>query len=594
MNWNDEVALNNIAQQRTILKGFQNDLGDEECIEKAAGIISRMELEKGFTDEDIQKALDISRLRRVRVLVTRRDGVVYQKTVYKKLEEVNDETAQAYTGQAQIEQNLAAGTPVHLKWTGSATGTSYETDKAEIVSFTANHITVKFTEPFATHNANSYTYSAGSTITVPRIGTEAWNTKNYVKPIVRTPVVMDVLPPVNVSRTITSTTEARIGDKIEITQGDSVRTGVVTYIYTPREGVTYQSAAGRTAKLKVKFEDGSETYVIPSSNRNTVRILEGDNAPTLSFDAQVTQLRAEGFNLTFPTVSNNVPNGTEEYQIQVRVDRFGNENRRGQSTAMRTRTRTIFRQATPEERANADSTGIAMVKPKYSNFNLVEFTREFKAAFESSGLGTFDPRELKFRWSSDHQLELKYHSGNLTMTRNFSYGTDSVFQVYHAYFKVEPGVRNRGAMKAIFKTLYKQYKNIGIERLKVSANIDVGGYTWAKTGFRAEQYEARNHTDRMSYLVGHTRNIGIDKITRQPMTYTITQSDADEAKRRFDSFYRVNDGSTKFPMRLLASISDGKAGKALLLHESWAGSIDLRKPDQRTDFENYIYNVETP
>lgn len=561
----------------------------EECIEEMSGIISQMDLEKAC-EEDIQKALDTSRLRRVRRLVTMQNGTVYMKTVYKKLEEAPAEKTAAFRNQLNVEEEIDSfvGQPIHVRWKGNYTGTMYETDKAKISSYTDKTIVVKLTEPFETHNASNYIYPVGSEFIIPRLGNALWNGEQFVKEIVREPVIAPVTVPVaNPTRVITSISEGAVGDKIEVTSGDEVRRAEILYIYQPREGVEYQSAAGRTPKFKVRFEDGTVSYVNPASNRNTVKII-GEEVPVLPFEQQVQQMRAAGVSITFPVNLQRIVTGTEQYQERVPVDRFGRENSRGRSWGLVTRTRNTTRPLTPEERINMEATVLEEVKATYGNFNLLQFKDEFSAALSSSHQ-TFEPNQMFFRFGSNKTLNFEYSGNGMSLTRSFSVSSGDT-NVYHSYFRLPSDMQQGDFMKKSFQALYKQYQNIGIRHISVSAALSVGAYAWAKCGFRSDQSTAESFLRKMDSYVGESRNINT---LDSSQTYTITREDVAEARNRFNSFYMRNPSNAKFPMRLIASVAGGKAGKALLLGKSWSGSIDLQDPSQRADFETYINNVRT-
>ena len=65
----------------------------------------------------------------------------------------------------------------------------------------------------------------------------------------------------------------------------------------------------------------------------------------------------------------------------------------------------------------------------------------------------------------------------------------------HDLFKLPKSAQGVGLSKKIFRDLYKQYKNVGIETILVHANLNVGGYTWAKYGFTANEIEYSNILD---------------------------------------------------------------------------------------------------
>jgi hypothetical protein len=59
-------------------------------------------------------------------------------------------------------------------------------------------------------------------------------------------------------------------------------------------------------------------------------------------------------------------------------------------------------------------------------------------------------------------------------------------EVYNAYFQLLPQFQGGGAASALTTGLEEWYAESGVERIKVHADIDVGGYTWAKLGFELD------------------------------------------------------------------------------------------------------------
>ena len=67
-----------------------------------------------------------------------------------------------------------------------------------------------------------------------------------------------------------------------------------------------------------------------------------------------------------------------------------------------------------------------------------------------------------------------------TFTRNIDLDRKSA---YSAYFKLEKSATKGDIGKKMLAGNVASYRNLGIEKLTVTANIDVGGYAWAKYGY---------------------------------------------------------------------------------------------------------------
>lgn len=158
---------------------------------------------------------------------------------------------------------------------------------------------------------------------------------------------------------------------------------------------------------------------------------------------------------------------------------------------------------------------------------------------------------IAFRWSG----------GGVTLVRSFSV-KNGVKVVDHDLFVLPKELQNKGLSKPLFKVLYEQYKIVGVQRMEVYANMDVGGYTWARYGFCAEERKT------------------VDKAIQ---FRKLTTEQKEEIKTIVKSHFKSS--SEPFPMNKIAKLPYGKKA---LLGGSWKGVIDLTNASQRNVFENYL------
>ena len=158
---------------------------------------------------------------------------------------------------------------------------------------------------------------------------------------------------------------------------------------------------------------------------------------------------------------------------------------------------------------------------------------------------------------SDKSTEFTVVGDGFRMIRNLGIEEGTLI-ANHNFLLLSKENQNKGLSKDIFRSLYKQYKNAGVEMIKVTANKEVGGYAWARYGFYAK--------DKVSAL-----NAVI----------------SDDAKLFIEDYYKKNNlkASDSFPMRLIV---DNFNGKFELLESSWDGIIDLKNKKAREEFENFI------
>lgn len=80
-------------------------------------------------------------------------------------------------------------------------------------------------------------------------------------------------------------------------------------------------------------------------------------------------------------------------------------------------------------------------------------------------------------------LEFTPHNGNESFSVTRVFGTDG--NVYHSYFAAGQN-GGEGFHKRFFKGSIEAYIRHGFSSVEVSANIDVGAYTWARDGFKGD------------------------------------------------------------------------------------------------------------
>lgn len=78
-------------------------------------------------------------------------------------------------------------------------------------------------------------------------------------------------------------------------------------------------------------------------------------------------------------------------------------------------------------------------------------------------------------------------SGNQVGNFSRSLRTD---HAYHAYLRLDPSAQGSGFASQFNAKAEAQYKAVGIDTIKLLANIDIGGYTWARQGYQIDPADA--------------------------------------------------------------------------------------------------------
>lgn len=197
-----------------------------------------------------------------------------------------------------------------------------------------------------------------------------------------------------------------------------------------------------------------------------------------------------------------------------------------------------------------------------SGFNLLDFDKDM-TAYESRGISW----KKKILEHNDYTGSVMFtYAGvdkegkEIILQRTFS--NRNLKLVKHSYFEIPESMQGQGFSKEVFQSLYKQYQNAGIERIEVQANLDVGGYTWAKYGFAGKSKEKLK-----------------DVISRANF-----RLQGDDLKH-FNNWMAKCEKTGVYAMW---EIPDFPYGKRLLLGTDWSGYLDLKNSAQRQIFENYL------
>jgi hypothetical protein len=204
---------------------------------------------------------------------------------------------------------------------------------------------------------------------------------------------------------------------------------------------------------------------------------------------------------------------------------------------------------------------------KMRDFNLTEFNIDLNALMKKNNM-TVKTQGLFLQESKAEMIISGTYKGEkFRMIRTFKTDTKGKMYVIHEFLTIPKEMQGNGFTKELFQCLYKQYKNAGVEEIKVHANIDIGGYAWARYGFSV------NKNKISEYLGGRIAN-------------KLSESQARQAIGIIEKYFKDNPKSNRFPMRLLA---DTPWGKDLLIKSNWYGNINLNNTVERVIFENYLY-----
>lgn len=165
--------------------------------------------------------------------------------------------------------------------------------------------------------------------------------------------------------------------------------------------------------------------------------------------------------------------------------------------------------------------------------------REVTAALTA---GTPQGERLRVRWFADRRaktVHMTASGGDETeIHRAFSRNADGSWTVDHEYFTLPRSAQGSGGARRMMRASVEAYDGMNVSRIEVLANIDVGGYAWARYGFTANnaarvrrvmgEAAARNPRDPVSRAVRSTLNASGD----DDLMYNLARIKTPDGQRR--------------------------------------------------------------
>lgn len=186
---------------------------------------------------------------------------------------------------------------------------------------------------------------------------------------------------------------------------------------------------------------------------------------------------------------------------------------------------------------------------------------ENKIFWKSKRITIFPNGNANLTYDGEY-IDSKGNKQNPYLSRMFRMEDDKKV-VYHDVFNLPSELQSKGLSKSVFRELFKSYESMGIDRVEVLANMDVGGYCWGRYGFSAKTSEIK------------------DLVQRRFSEGVISQNDFEDVSEIL---------KMSGPNIRMNEIANLKCGKALLLSNKvkWRGFIDLHDKYQMKHLHYYI------
>jgi GNAT superfamily N-acetyltransferase len=163
-----------------------------------------------------------------------------------------------------------------------------------------------------------------------------------------------------------------------------------------------------------------------------------------------------------------------------------------------------------------------------------------------------------------------------SMCREISFDQESRPHVHHGYFQLSSGRQGQDLGKELLAKSVEVYDQIGVGSVSLYAGLDVGGYAWAKYGFKPESEQAAKRL--FDTVRGRLDELDVPNGVRRSVERLLSDN-------RPEAIWALSDLNG-----VTVEEYDGPTtlGKALLLGTSWPGTLDLTCPDSRARFDQYI------
>lgn len=134
----------------------------------------------------------------------------------------------------------------------------------------------------------------------------------------------------------------------------------------------------------------------------------------------------------------------------------------------------------------------------------------------------------------------------------------------------KPEMTKGGIAKGVLAASIAAYEQMGVQRVELEANLDVGGYAWARFGFKADRAET---------------------LARKLRSKLRTAALKDEHKQVLTGLLDQHSFDPTLPWKIADAHYDGKKiGKEIMvgIGSAWRGHLDMADKDSRERLKHYL------
>lgn len=189
---------------------------------------------------------------------------------------------------------------------------------------------------------------------------------------------------------------------------------------------------------------------------------------------------------------------------------------------------------------------------------------------------------------SDGKLCVLVEDAAFWARREFWRDKNGDLRVEHEHFEVKSAKQGKGLAKKMLRQQFNVYQNMGVKKVSMYANIDVGSYAWAKYGFVPDVGEwdflKLKAKQRLQKGLRFTFNSDEDRqVATKQVTPLLASKDPKTIWELSDLTMEVNYGKDK-PKKMTL-------GKALLMDNGWQGAFQFSDNDSIKRFNDYTRGV---
>jgi hypothetical protein len=167
---------------------------------------------------------------------------------------------------------------------------------------------------------------------------------------------------------------------------------------------------------------------------------------------------------------------------------------------------------------------------------------------------------------------------SIKVVREFDRDQNGALIAVHTQFRLPKSQQGAGIAKKVLNTSMLEYQRLGVQRVELNANLEMGGYAWAKFGFQVK---------RPARMVSELKAVmGQSEEYHNPQSPTFLTF---EQKKAIIEVMDQHVSDPKLAWRVAGlTVGDRKIGRELLNQISWEGTLQLDNAEQMARFWSYV------